>query len=246
MSENILNFPDFTIVNRVVPKTAFYKHLEVNARMKTLFVKNVEQIVWLYKLAPSNLHISDGKEVHEIAVFYVVLRKSADEIIHFIDSQMPRHALFILQQGEQYQLLVNYKQWKDAQAGTFDIIKTFVSDWRYMDFTTSSSPVVSLLSIKAESLTSMDTLYESLVRQVASSQITSSKEDLQQAVAETQETETLRKELEAIKRKEQRERQPQKKFALHQQYIRLKRKLKHIHDTSVSPSVLTVTATPIP
>ena len=108
---NILNFPDFTLVNRVVPKVAFYSHLEVTARMKSAFIENVEQVVWLYKLAPSNLHITDGKDVHEITIFLVKLKKEVSEcssIFHYIDSKLPRHTIFIIKQDNWYQLLVNY------------------------------------------------------------------------------------------------------------------------------------------
>lgn len=129
---NILNFPDFTLVNRVVPKVAFYSHLEVTARMKSAFIENVEQIIWLYKLAPSNLHMADGKEVHELTIFLIKLKKGisdSSDIFRYIDSKLPRHTIFIIQQDNRYQLLVNYKQWKDASAGTFEIIKSFSTDW---------------------------------------------------------------------------------------------------------------------
>jgi len=212
MNENILNFPTFTIYNKVMPKKAFYSHLEANARMKSLFVEYIEQIVWLYKLAPSNLHIADGKEVQEIDILRIKLKqktKSILEICNWIDSLSPHHTLFIIEHGAEYQLLVNYKEWKDKQAGTFSIIETFVS---------------SSLSIQLDALSSMDSLYESLVRQVASTRITSSQQDLRQAVMETQESEAIKKVMESIKKREARERQPQKKFALHQEYLRLKEK----------------------
>ena len=212
MNENILDFPTFTIYNKVMPKKAFYSHLEANARMKSLFVEYIEQIVWLYKLAPSNLHIADGKEVQEIDILRIKLKqktKSILEICNWIDSLSPHHTLFIIEHGAEYQLLVNYKEWKDKQAGTFSIIETFVS---YS------------LSIQLDALSSMDSLYESLVRQVASTRITSSQQDLRQAVMETQESEAIKKVMESIKKREARERQPQKKFALHQEYLRLKEK----------------------
>ena len=212
MNENILNFPTFTIYNKVMPKKAFYSHLEADARMKSLFVEYIEQIVWLYKLAPSNLHIADGKEVQEIDILRIKLKqktKSFLEICRFIDSLSPHHTLFIIEHESEYQLLVNYKEWKDKQAGTFSIIETFVS---YS------------LSIQLDALSSMDSLYESLVRQVASTRITSSQQDLRQAVMETQESEAIKKVMESIKKREARERQPQKKFALHQEYLRLKEK----------------------
>lgn len=184
--------------------------------MKSLFVDSIEQIVWLYKLAPSNLHFTDGKEVHEIAVFLVKQKQEqvtdCQELLSFIDVQMPRHTLFIIQQGERYRLLVNYKRWKDSNAGTFDVVKSFASQ----------RMTVLSLYLRIDAVSSMDMLYESLVRQVASSQISSSQKDLHQAVMETQEVEVIKKRLEIIKKKEARERQPQKKFALHKEYLRLK------------------------
>ena len=59
--DNILNFPTSTHVDRLVPKTAFYKHLEINTRLKTRFVEDVERIQWLYKLTPSTMNVDEGK-----------------------------------------------------------------------------------------------------------------------------------------------------------------------------------------
>ncbi|HCD65340.1 MAG TPA: DUF4391 domain-containing protein [Prevotella sp.] len=215
---NILNFPGFTLVNRVVPKVAFYGHLEVTARMKSAFVENVEQIIWLYKLAPSNLHVADGKGVHELTIFLVKLKREitdSSDIFRYIDSKLPRHTIFIIQQDNKYQLLVNYKQWKDASAGTFEIIKAFSTGWLSAE----------QLSLHLDSSSNMDTLYESLVRQIASTQIISSQQDLHQAVSQTIHIEAIKKEMAAIRKKELKEQQPQKKFALHQKYMQLKKKL---------------------
>lgn len=51
----------------------------------------------------------------------------------------------------------------------------------------------------------MDTLYESLVRQIASTQITSSQQDLHQAVSQTIQIEAIKKEMTAIRKKELKE-----------------------------------------
>ena len=69
-----LKFPRTTIVDKPVPKNAFYKHLEVNAKMKQHFVDDVVSIHWHYKLAPSTINVEDGKLVHEIVVFSAVLK----------------------------------------------------------------------------------------------------------------------------------------------------------------------------
>ena len=72
--DNILNYPTSTHVDRLVPKTAFYKHLEINTRLKMRFVEDVERIQWLYKLAPSTMNVDTGKTVHEIVMFLVTLK----------------------------------------------------------------------------------------------------------------------------------------------------------------------------
>ena len=53
-------FPKSTLVGKPVPKTAFYRNLEVNAKMKQRFVDSVESITWTAKLAPSTLSVADG------------------------------------------------------------------------------------------------------------------------------------------------------------------------------------------
>lgn len=129
--ENILAFPASTIVDKTVPKTAFYKNLEVNGKMKQHFVEDVAQIRWEYKLAPSNLNVSDGKQVHEIVVFMVGL-KSKDcpiDVFTFIDKYMPRHVVFILEYQGEYRLLLNYKEPADPEGSTFRIIQSFTTSW---------------------------------------------------------------------------------------------------------------------
>ena len=129
--DNILNFPTSTHVDRLVPKTAFYKHLEINTRLKMRFVEDVERIQWLYKLAPSTMNVDEGKAVHEIVVFLVTLKveDTLDDVFLAIDRQMPRYVVFVLQYANRSRLLLNYKEWADADKTRFNILKTFRTKW---------------------------------------------------------------------------------------------------------------------
>ena len=153
-----LKFPRTTIVDKPVPKNAFYKHLEVNAKIKWHFVDDVVSIHWLYKLAPSTIHVEDGKLVHEIVVFSAVLKSKdcPDDVFLFIDQNMPRHVVFILEYDNRYKVLLNYKEWKDGQNGQFKIIKTFVTEWL----------TDNQLSLTLEGQ-NMDALYEAMAGQVS-------------------------------------------------------------------------------
>ena len=152
MNENILAFPTSTIVDKMVPKTAFYKNLEVNGKMKQHFVEDVAQIRWTHKLASSSLNVSDGKQVHEIVVFMVSL-KAKDcplDVFTFIDKNMPRHVVFVLEYEGEYRLLLNYKEPADAEGSAFRIIQSFTTSWM---------PRMSDLSLTIEG-NNMDAIYE--------------------------------------------------------------------------------------
>ena len=129
--DNILNFPTTTIVDSLVPKTKFYRFMEVNPRMKTHFVNDVESIRWLYKLSPDTLNVTASDDMKEIEVFVATL-KEADcptDLFTFIDTHMPRHLVFILLHGRNSMLLINYKQWKDDTHTQFKITQMFASPW---------------------------------------------------------------------------------------------------------------------
>lgn len=153
-----LNFPQSTKVGKPVPKNAFYKHLEVNAKIKQHFVDDVARIDWLYKLAPSTLNVADGTAVHEIVVFSAVLKSKdcPDDVFQFIDQNMPRHVVFILEYENRYKVLLNYKEWKDGQNGQFRIVKTFATGWL----------AIEQLSLPVEGQT-MDAVYEAMVGRVS-------------------------------------------------------------------------------
>ena len=206
-------FPKSTLVGKPVPKTAFYRNLEVNAKMKQRFVDSVESITWTAKLAPSTLSVADGKTVHEIAVFRIELKGETvpTDVLVFIDRQMPRHTLFLLQHDDDFCLLVNYKEWHDAANTRFDIVKTFQTGWTSADKLS--------LSLDGQD---MDAVYSDIVKQVAGADITSEAKNIHTAVAQTKEQEALRQKIAALEAKIAKERQPKKKFELHQQLVKLK------------------------
>jgi len=129
--DNLLKYPESTIVDRLVPKTMFYKFMEVNPRMKTRFVNDVANITWLYKLSASTLHVNDTEEMREIEVFVVNLKQPdcPTDLFTFIDINMPHHIVFILVYEGSAMLLINYKDWKDGTHSKFRITQAFASPW---------------------------------------------------------------------------------------------------------------------
>ena len=211
----MIQFPLSTYVNKPVPKTAFYKHLEINARIKNRFVEDIDRIVWLAKLAPSTLNVEDGKAVHEIVVFQVVLKCAdvPDNVFLTIDRQMPRHVLFVLQFEKHSRLLLNYKEWIDESKGTFRIIQSFHTEW------TNSE----LLQLAIDGFT-MDKVYESFAGQISGFGTDNAVDtkrivDLQQQLAQKQRT------VEALQKKVRAEKQFNRQMQLNAEARNLKQEL---------------------
>jgi len=210
-----LKFPVSTKVGKPVPKNAFYKHLEVNAKIKQHFVDDVVGINWLYKFAPSTLNVEDGTKVHEIVIFSAGLKSKdcPDDVFLFIDQNMPRHVIFILEYESKYKILLNYKEWKDEKAGQFKIVKTFSTEWLTSDQIN--------LSIEGQT---MDAIYEVMAGQVSGFGTTKS-EDTKRLV----ELEALitkgKKDVEALQKKIRNERQLNRQMELNGEARSLKKQI---------------------
>lgn len=208
----MITFPESTLVGKTVPKTAFYKNLEVNARMKQRFVDDVASVTWVAKIAPSTLNVTDGKMVHEITVFRMVLKKEEvpSDVLMLIDKQMPRHTVFMLQYEDKCCLYINYKEWHDAEQRQFDIVKKYQSAW------VKDADMV--LTIDGST---MDAVFSSFVHQIAEGQLNANTKDLHTAVMENKEREQLQKSINSLEQQMLKEKQPKKRFEMHQRLVKI-------------------------
>ena len=205
--DNMLNFPASTHVNRLVPKTAFYKHLEMNTRLKMRLVEDVERIQWLYKLAPSTMNVDAGKVVHEIVVLRVTLKVE----------DMPDDA-FLLQYANRVRLLLNYKEWADADKTRFNILKTFRTEW------------MPLMDVKLELVgLTLDNIYEDFVGQI-SGFVTNNAADTKQILALQDEIARKRRGAEALQKRVRNERQFAKQMELNNEVRALKRDIANLDE----------------
>lgn len=104
----MLNLPSTVLVNRVMPKKAFYEHLKTTAAIKEQFVQQIERIEMLASIKEASIHISGDKDVAEIDVLALYL-KGADvpyEAIKLIAHSVPNKLLFVCIVGESCKLLV--------------------------------------------------------------------------------------------------------------------------------------------
>ena len=211
--DNILHYPQSTIVNRVVPKTMFYKFMEVSPRMKTRFVNDVVNITWLYKLSADTLNVTDREDMKEIEVFVVNLKQPdcPTDLFSFIDTNMPHHIVFVLVHDNHAMLLINYKEWTDETHTKFKITQMFASPW--MPMTDLSLPIQGL---------SLPRIYDNFVAQVSG--IGEHKAGtMAEIVALRKQIATAETELESLQKKMRKEPQLDRQLAMNKQ-VKAKRK----------------------
>jgi hypothetical protein len=63
-----------------IAKETIYKQANSNSEIKKLFVQQIEQIIWRYKLSPDTLNIAASRVVTEVQVFDLILKPDCDEL----------------------------------------------------------------------------------------------------------------------------------------------------------------------
>lgn len=95
-------YPKQAEFGRVLPKNKIYERSGANTRLKDLFIEQVEQIVWRYKLAPETINLAGKPGVPEIQVFAIQL-KTAElhrDVLRCIDGAVQFPIIFELTQGQ--------------------------------------------------------------------------------------------------------------------------------------------------
>lgn len=217
--DNILNFPSTTIVNKPVPKNAFYGRSD-DSSLREFLTREFEGIVWLYKLVPATLNVEDGEYVHEIDVFYCRMKEDKYSIKPFsaMDELLPRHTVFIIEYGEKFDLLMHHKEisfvhgeqkWK---CGVSEIQRDIRID-------------ASTLNIQGQS---MDAVYNGLLSQI-SGLYASTREEYKEQVDLRKQIESVQKQIVSLQKKIKAEKQFTRQIELNAEVKSLRRFLNELH-----------------
>ena len=123
----MFTYPKQSEFNRVVPKNKIYAHAKPSKRVRELFVSEVGEILWKYKLSPETTNLPARHGITEIEVFEIALRTpELDEaVLQVIDRAIPYPLLFQLRYGEQVSFATSYKRPSEADATKWVIEATF-------------------------------------------------------------------------------------------------------------------------
>ena len=98
----LIRWPEQAVFGRTIPKSKIYEHSGASSRLKNLFVTQVEQIVWQYKLAPGTINLPARPGVQEVQVLAIQLKSGSldDAVLRAIDEAISTLLVFEVTRGE--------------------------------------------------------------------------------------------------------------------------------------------------
>ena len=138
-----ISYPKQAAFGRTLPKNKIYEHSGANTRLKDLFVEQVEQIVWQYKLAPETINLPAKAGVPELQIFSLQL-KTPDlnlDVLRCIDGAVQFPIIFELSFDGRTQVIAAYKRPNESDASRWVLSDYFATAWLPSDIERAAMPL---------------------------------------------------------------------------------------------------------
>lgn len=148
-------YPPQAAFNRPVPKSRIYDHARPTKAVRERFVREVEEIVWSYKLSPETINVPPAPGAQEIQIFTLTLKtpELSEAVLRTIDEAIPSLIFFRLQHGDRIRGKVAYKRPSGADGTKWVVEDYFESAWQPANIPCPPLPVaLNLGSLYAQML----------------------------------------------------------------------------------------------
>lgn len=143
MSVGLFAYPKQAAFGRNLPKTKIYENTQLTATMRDKFIRQIEKIVWQYKLAPETVNLPSKKSAPEIEVFTITLRTRdiGIEVLRAIDNAIPFPIIYELIFDGRVKVAAAFKRPSEADSLKWVTDIYFESDWQKIDARRKPLPV---------------------------------------------------------------------------------------------------------
>ncbi|MDD2388901.1 MAG: DUF4391 domain-containing protein [Desulfobacterales bacterium] len=140
----LYDFPKKAAFGKVLPKSKIYEHASPTPSVKDLFIREVDKIVWSYKLSPETVNLPAKGSVQEIQVFTIALKTGTlkHEVLQTIDKAIPSPILFALSFEHKIRYIAAYKRRNEADMSKWVVSGYFETNWMPDDTGRIVLPVV--------------------------------------------------------------------------------------------------------
>lgn len=108
----MINLPKSCEVNKFIPKKTFYEKVNISSSVKQDFTDKLEKIYWKYKISEDTMNITKTTDFEEIEIFELALKEKCDikNIINIITKKIPYIILFIIIYNDEFQYAIKFKE----------------------------------------------------------------------------------------------------------------------------------------
>ena len=201
----MLGLPTATEMHKPLPKKTIYAKLQMNTTAKTKMDADISRINIVNEISSASIHIAEGKRVKKFYVVQVVLKKKDynEKTIATLSKLISQNMLFVLEYDNEEKLAIYHT-------------KLMQTPWKPKDG----------FSLLIKGLT-LDAVWENIIIQVGGVEIESDN-TLDEQIEMDDRRQRLEKEIDRLDKLARKEKQPKKKFELHQQINGLKKEFSEI------------------
>ena len=151
----LFEYPANAALRSILHKKKFYEKTNPTAAIKGLFTRQVEQMIWQFKLASETINVKETPDVMEIQVFRIILKNGeiSPEVLRSIDRAIAHPIIFELRFDNKVKPIAAFKRPSEADRAKWVISDYFSGTW--MPDNTPRAPLPLVLDLEA--------LYEQLL-----------------------------------------------------------------------------------
>jgi len=198
----MLGSPKATEMSKQLPKKAIYTKFQMNTAEKAKIDADISRITIVNEIAPNKVNIPAGEDVKSFFVLLVSLKKKEydEKTIATLSKLIPQNILFVLEYENESRLAIYH-------------IKVMQTEWK-----PTENQQIELHGLN------LDTVWENIVKSLECG-VWNEELSLDENLALHEQQEKLQKQITKLEKQARTERQPKKKFELHQKITKLKKEL---------------------
>lgn len=198
----MLGLPKTTEMSKQLPKKAIYTKFQMNTAAKAKIDADISRITIVNEIAPNKVNIPAGEDVKSFFVLLVSLKKKEydKKTIATLSKLIPQNILFVLEYENESRLAIYHT-------------KVMQTEWK-----PTENQQIELHGLN------LDTVWENIVKGLECG-VWNEELSLDENLALHEQQEKLQKQITKLEKQARTERQPKKKFELHQKITKLKKEL---------------------
>lgn len=198
----MLGLPKTTEMSKQLPKKAIYTKFQMNTAAKAKIDADISRITIVNEIAPNKVNIPAGEDVKSFFVLLVSLKKKKydEKTIATLSKLIPQNILFVLEYENESRLAIYHT-------------KVMQTEWK-----PTENQQIELQGLN------LDTVWENIVKSLECG-VWNEELSLDENLALHEQQEKLQKQITKLEKQARTERQPKKKFELHQKITKLKKEL---------------------